>query len=119
MTMDDDGTTPRKNAPIERSAGEDLVEGLGLLLQAARKAVDAIDTRPLERLGRRASDRLVSAEVEQLVRKGGRGILSVVSRVAQDMDERLAGTARSGRSHQAETPTSDEPSAKSRGDETP
>jgi len=119
MKLDDDGTPSRRDEPKERSAGEDLVEGLGLLIQAARKAVDAIDTRPLERLSRRASDRLVSSEVEQLVRKGGRSLLSVVSRVAQDMDERLAGTPRSGADPKTEPHPGSIASEERRGDKTP
>jgi hypothetical protein len=76
--------------PPGRSAGDDLVEGLGLLLQAARKAVDSVDTRPIEQLGRRATERLKARDWEEVAERGGRRVMSVLGRIARQVDERLA-----------------------------
>jgi hypothetical protein len=79
-----------KQQPRGRSAGEDLIDGLGLMLRAARKAVDSVDTRHIEQLGRRATERLAVGEWEEVAERGGRKVLSVLGRLAHEVDERLA-----------------------------
>lgn len=102
-----------KRQPRGRSAGEDLIDGLGLLLRAARKAVDSVDTRPLEQLGRRATERLAVGEWEEVAERGGRKVLSVIGRLAHEVDERLASAVqpRGARPEATPDPSACSPSA--------
>ena len=54
--MSDD---PKKG---ERSVSDDLADGLGLLVRAARKAVEQIEPDKLDQLGKKAKEKLESID---------------------------------------------------------
>jgi len=111
----------------ERSAADDLAQGLELVLRAARKAVRRIDPARIEEagkralsslegfdakkardLGRRAAKNLDPRKLEEIAEDAGKELLSVVERVA-DRVENIVGTA--ARSARSEPPRAGQPPA--------
>lgn len=94
----------------ERSASDDLADGLDLLLRAARKAMHSVDPR-LEAAAQRALERLQQfdseassalrertgidpKQVEKLAADTGREIASVVERLAKGVEKVFSGSSK-------------------------
>jgi general stress protein YciG len=97
----------------ERSATEDLAEGLELMLRAARKAmrgldpsrveelgkramrsIESLDAKRVQELGRKAAQHMDPKKIEEIAEDAGRELLGVVERVA-DRVESVVGVRRS------------------------
>ena len=93
---------PAKKPRPERSAADDLVDGIDLLLRAARKAVGTLDPE-LERSAQRALDRLqaldanmtrefssraasVAPNLERVARETGREVVEVLTRLTERIE---------------------------------
>ncbi len=93
----------------ERSAAQDLADGLDLMLRAAKKAVRHVDPQNIEALGRRALGNLEALNkkrveevrrkakhsldprrIEEIAEEAGRELWRVVERVAERVDSVVA-----------------------------
>ncbi len=97
---------PPQEAPrSERSAAQDLADGLDLMLRAAKKAMRSMDPQNIENIGRRAYENLEQLNkkrveelrtkakqkldpkrIEEIAEDAGKELLKVVERVAERVD---------------------------------
>ncbi len=94
---------------------DDLAEGLGLMLRAARKAVREIEPDKLEQLGKKAKEKLESIDAKQVAKQGidavrhldpkkierfaeeaGKEVLNAVERVAARVENAVSGKSAGG-----------------------
>lgn len=97
---------PAASPRTERSAAEDLVDGIDLLLRAARKAVGKLDPE-LERSAQSALERLqaldsgmtrelteraatLAPRLERVARETGREVVDVVRRLTERIESNVA-----------------------------
>jgi hypothetical protein len=135
---DDDRQQPGSQ---QRSASQDLAEGLELMMRAARKAVrgietsridelgrkartnlERIDRRKVEQFGRKAAQKLDPRRIEEIAEDAGRELFKVVERVADRVEGvveglRSAPPASDEQQHQPAQQGSDSSEADSSSDE--
>ncbi len=68
-------------------AVRDLADGIGLLLRAAKKAVDGIDRQTLQDLGQKAAERINRSELERWAEKGTQQLVGWLGRITDQLDE--------------------------------
>lgn len=106
----------------DRSATDDLTAGLGLILKAARKVVQDVETKTIEELGRRsfaridrlrleelgrkAKEKLDPRRIEELAEDAGRELFRAVESVAERVESLLGREDDAPRSRQPPAPTS-------------
>ena len=102
----------KEEEPKASSASEDLAEGLDLMLRAARKALNRVNTGKLEAAGRRAVEKLETLDarkvgelgkkaaknldprrIEEIAEEAGRELINVIERVADRVEGAVAGAA--------------------------
>ena len=96
---------PHEGPGADRSAAQDLADGLDLMLRAAKKAMRSVDPQNIESIGRRAFDnlellnkkrveelrtkarqKLDPRRIEEIAEEAGKELLKVVERVAERVD---------------------------------
>ncbi len=76
------------NGVCGTNATQDLVEGLSLLMSAATKALSSLERRDDQQQARSAATGLSAEDLTEMVDKGGRKILDLVSRMASELGNR-------------------------------
>lgn len=121
---------PHEGPGSDRSATQDLADGLDLMLRAAKKAMRSMDPQNIESIGRRtlenlellnkkrveelrtkAKQKLDPKRIEEIAEDAGKELLKVVERVAERVDSIMTRGSGSSSDHPPRTKPSQDDQA--------